>query len=75
MKNKVKKQDCKHKWHLLEKEIIGGDIIYESTHLGLVPVGNKPIQKILAVFVCEECGNIKRTEIKQKGGKKQKWEH
>jgi len=66
----MKKQNCKHNWNFMEKEFIGGEPIYEETHLGCVPVGRKPIKKILAVFVCEKCGEVKRVEIKQKGGTK-----
>ena len=65
----MKKQDCKHKLHFMEKEFYGGTTIYEETHLGVIPIGHKPIVKILAVFVCEKCGEVKRVEIKQKGGK------
>ena len=64
----VTKKGCKHKWHFMEKEFYGGDIIYAETHLGLIPTGKKPTKKISAVFVCEKCGEVKRVEIKQKGG-------
>ncbi len=70
MKKKILIEDimpiCKHKWHFMEKEIIGGDVLLDPTldEWGLFHI--TPISKILAVFVCEKCGEVKRVEIKPK---------
>jgi len=62
-----KKIKCKHKWHFMEKEIVGGATNYKYCWPGgWLPISSDPIEYTNAIFVCEDCGDVKKVKIKKK---------
>ena len=60
----MKDKKCKHKWHFMKRDYEGGAICYKYTKsLGYVIDHIEPITKTFAVFVCENCGELKKVEI------------
>ncbi len=61
----MKDKMCKHKWHFMQKGYEGGETSYGMGKSGFImPVHYEPIRKTFAVFVCENCGELKKVEIK-----------